>query len=55
MEAYRLIGYENRLLSEEDFEDDTEDAGEIEANQNITALYEIIPIDIINYRDIPTF
>jgi len=41
--AYRLIGYENRLLNTEDFEDDTKDAGEIGANQNITALYEIIP------------
>jgi len=50
-----LFGYENRLLSEEDFEDDTEDAGEIGANQNITAIYEIIPIENINYRDVPTF
>jgi len=43
VDSYRLIGYENRLLSEEDFEDDEEDAGEIGANQNITALYEIVP------------
>jgi Ca-activated chloride channel family protein len=43
VEAYRLIGYENRVLNNEDFEDDTEDAGEIGANQNITALYEVIP------------
>ena len=41
--AYRLIGYENRLLQTEDFEDDTKDAGEIGAGQSITALYEIIP------------
>jgi Ca-activated chloride channel family protein len=41
--AYRLIGYENRLLENEDFEDDEKDAGEIGAGQNITALYEIIP------------
>lgn len=41
--AYRLIGYENRILNNEDFEDDEEDAGEIGAGQNITALYEIIP------------
>ena len=41
--AYRLIGYENRVLNNEDFEDDTEDAGEIGAGQNVTALYEIIP------------
>ncbi len=41
--AYRLIGYENRLLNEKDFTDDTKDAGEIGAGQNVTALYEIIP------------
>ncbi len=41
--AYRLIGYENRLLEEEDFDDDTKDAGEIGAGQSITALYEIVP------------
>ena len=43
VKAYRLIGYENRLLNIEDFEDDTKDAGEIGAGQCITALYEIIP------------
>ena len=43
VEAYRLIGYENRALNNEDFEDDNEDAGEIGAGQSITALYEIIP------------
>jgi len=43
VEAYRLIGYENRLLEEEDFTDDTKDAAEIGAGQTITALYEIIP------------
>ncbi|NBC09169.1 MAG: DUF3520 domain-containing protein [Bacteroidetes bacterium] len=43
VEAYRLIGYENRLLNNEDFEDDTKDAGEIGSNQAITALYEIKP------------
>ena len=43
VDQYRLIGYENRVLNEEDFEDDTKDAGEIGAGQNITALYEIIP------------
>ncbi|WP_241739470.1 vWA domain-containing protein [Aestuariibaculum marinum] len=40
---YRLVGYENRLLNEEDFEDDTKDAGEIGAGHTVTALYEIIP------------
>jgi len=42
--AYRLIGYENRLLNNEDFNDDTKDAGEIGAGHTVTALYEIIPI-----------
>lgn len=41
--SYRLIGYENRALKEEDFEDDLTDAGEIGAGQTITALYEIVP------------
>ena len=43
VEKYRLIGYENRLLNEDDFEDDTKDAGEIGAGHTVTALYEIIP------------
>ena len=41
--AYRLIGYENRLLRKEDFEDDTKDAGEMGAGHAVTALYEILP------------
>jgi Ca-activated chloride channel family protein len=41
--GYRLIGYENRLLNKEDFNDDTKDAGEIGAGHTITALYEIVP------------
>lgn len=41
--AYRLIGYENRLLNNEDFNDDTKDAGEMGAGQAVTALYEIVP------------
>ncbi|MEA2043366.1 MAG: von Willebrand factor type A domain-containing protein [Bacteroidota bacterium] len=41
--AYRLIGYENRLLAKEDFDDDTKDAGELGAGHTVTALYEIIP------------
>ncbi|MBN2071718.1 MAG: von Willebrand factor type A domain-containing protein [Candidatus Krumholzibacteriota bacterium] len=40
---YRLIGYENRMLETEDFEDDTKDAGEIGAGHTVTALYEIVP------------
>ncbi|HAA10856.1 MAG TPA: VWA domain-containing protein [Cytophagales bacterium] len=43
VEEYRLIGYENRLLETDDFEDDTKDAGEIGSGQNVTALYEIKP------------
>jgi Ca-activated chloride channel family protein len=41
--AYRLLGYENRLLRDEDFKDDTKDAGELGAGLNVTALYELIP------------
>jgi Ca-activated chloride channel homolog len=41
--AYRLIGYENRLLNREDFNDDKKDAGEIGAGHSVTALYEIVP------------
>ncbi|BBM88023.1 vWA domain-containing protein [Candidatus Uabimicrobium amorphum] len=41
--SYRLIGYENRLLAAEDFNDDTKDAGEIGAGHSVTALYEVVP------------
>ena len=41
--AYRLLGYENRLLRDEDFKDDTKDAGELGAGHSVTALYEVIP------------
>jgi secreted protein with Ig-like and vWFA domain len=43
---YRLIGYENRLLAKEDFNDDTKDAGEIGAGHSITALYELVPANL---------
>ena len=43
VEKYRLIGYENRVMSNEDFENDKKDAAEIGSGQTITALYEIIP------------
>jgi Ca-activated chloride channel family protein len=43
VKAYRLIGYENRLLQDEDFSDDTKDAGEMGAGHTVTAVYEIIP------------
>jgi Ca-activated chloride channel family protein len=42
VDSYRLIGYENRALSNEDFENDSTDAGEIGASQTITALYEVL-------------
>jgi Ca-activated chloride channel family protein len=41
--GYRLIGYENRMLRTEDFNDDKKDAGEIGAGHTVTALYEIVP------------
>ena len=43
VKAYRLLGYENRLLAKEDFNDDTKDAGEIGAGHSVTAFYEIVP------------
>lgn len=43
IESYRLVGYENRLLNEEDFNDDTKDAGEMGSGHNVTALYELVP------------
>lgn len=43
--GYRLVGYENRLLDREDFNDDTVDAGEIGSGHTVTALYEIIPAE----------
>ena len=45
VKGYRLLGYENRMLQTEDFDDDTKDAGEIGAGHMVTALYEIIPVD----------
>ena len=60
VKAYRLIGYENRMLNKEDFADDTKDAGELGAGHTVTALYEIIPfgseeeipgVDELKYQD----
>ena len=45
VKAYRLIGYENRILNKEDFNDDKKDAGDIGSGHSVTALYEIIPAD----------
>jgi Ca-activated chloride channel family protein len=46
LNAYRLIGYESRLLNDEDFNDDTKDAGELGAGHTVTALYEIVPVGV---------
>lgn len=46
VQGYRLIGYENRVLNNEDFDDDKKDAGELGAGHTVTALYEIIPVGI---------
>jgi Ca-activated chloride channel family protein len=43
VESYRLIGYENRKLQKEDFDDDKKDAGELGSGHTVTALYEIVP------------
>jgi Ca-activated chloride channel family protein len=61
--AYRLIGYENRILAAQDFNDDTKDAGEIGAGHTVTALYEVIPqgvmpavaqdVDRLKYQPLP--
>jgi len=60
VKAYRLIGYENRMLRKEDFADDTKDAGELGAGHTVTALYEIIlfgsteeipGVDELKYQD----
>ncbi|HHM21273.1 MAG TPA: VWA domain-containing protein, partial [Bacteroidetes bacterium] len=46
IQGYRLIGYENRMLNKEDFNDDTKDAGELGSGHRVTALYELIPAGI---------
>src|SRR5262245_53154132 len=60
--AYRLIGYENRMLEAQDFNDDRKDAGEMGAGHSVTALYEIVPtgqpldlpgVDPLKYQQAP--
>ena len=46
VQAYRLIGYENRLMAAEDFNDDRKDSGDLGAGHTVTALYEIIPVGV---------
>jgi len=58
VDQYRLIGYENRVMANQDFDDDTKDAGELGAGHSVTAIYEIIPkeegaqdSDSLKYQD----
>ncbi len=46
VQAYRLIGYENRMLNKEDFNNDKKDAGELGSGHTVTALYEVIPVGV---------
>jgi len=46
VQGYRLIGYENRMLAKEDFNNDKKDAGELGSGHTVTALYEIIPVGV---------
>jgi Ca-activated chloride channel homolog len=46
VQAYRLIGYENRMLNKEDFNNDQKDAGDLGSGHRVTALYEVIPVGI---------
>ncbi len=51
IKSYRLIGYENRLLNDEDFNDDRKDAGEMGAGHTVTAIYELVPVG--SYDGVP--
>ncbi|HEY9808542.1 MAG TPA: von Willebrand factor type A domain-containing protein [Halomicronema sp.] len=53
VQAYRLIGYENRVLQAEDFNDDKKDAGELGAGHSVTAIYEIIPVGVESSVKLP--
>lgn len=53
VQAYRLIGYENRLLRDQDFNDDQKDAGEIGSGHTITALYEVVPTGVKSDVELP--
>ena len=64
VKAYRLVGYENRLLANEDFNDDKKDAGELGSGHTVTAIYEIIPagsdeqvgkVDPLKYQTTPPY
>ncbi len=62
VKAFRLIGYENRVLAHQDFNDDKKDAGDIGAGHTVTALYEVVPaggslevpgVDPLKYQEAP--
>lgn len=53
VQAYRLLGYENRLLEARDFNDDAKDAGDMGAGHTVTALYEIVPVGAEDAPEIP--
>jgi Ca-activated chloride channel family protein len=53
VQGYRLIGYEDRVLANEDFKDDRKDAGDMGAGHTVTALYEIVPVGA-DARDLPS-
>lgn len=55
VKRYRLIGYENRVLENDDFENDSADAGELGADQTVTALYQIEPVEEVNWKIGPVF
>jgi len=52
VKSYRLIGYENRMLKSEDFNNDKKDAGELGSGHSVTALYEVIPVGVESSFDL---
>jgi Ca-activated chloride channel family protein len=54
VKGYRLVGYENRMLAKEDFNNDKKDAGDMGSNHTVTALYEIIPANAENDEELET-
>jgi Ca-activated chloride channel homolog len=54
VKGYRLIGYENRMLAKEDFNNDKKDAGDMGSNHTVTALYEIIPANVADDEELET-
>ncbi|MBR6435287.1 MAG: von Willebrand factor type A domain-containing protein [Thermoguttaceae bacterium] len=48
VQSYRLIGYENRVMEAQDFNNDNKESGAIGAGQNVLALYEIVPVGVVN-------